>query len=336
VLWLDGVYGWEAGKGPARFAAAAEVTDVEVGKLVRVVRDRVVRALQRRGKLPAAAGGGDEDGDAEVDDVQAELGAAAVQGRAAVGERAGERDVRVGRTGDAAPFVQGPQCASFDGFSLHAAVVVAPCDRERLEKLCRYAGRPAIAESRLRELPDGRVAYSLKKRWRDGTTAVVMTKDVLMERLCALVPRPRRHLVTYHGVLAPAAGIRPQVVPAVVEGGGESCRHGRGGEERVDAGIGGGLEERAEAERVLLQRRVPHAPGKRRRGRRRYTWAELLARVFAIEVFVCPNCGGTRRLLAAIHDPDAIARVLAALGLSASAPEMAAARSPPGDAELPG
>jgi hypothetical protein len=42
-----------------------------------------------------------------------------------------------------------------------------------------------------------------------------MTKQVLMERLCALVPRPRRHLVTYHGVFAPAAGIRPWVVPKV-------------------------------------------------------------------------------------------------------------------------
>ena len=40
VPWLDGVHGWEAGKGPARFAAAAEVTDAEVGELVRVVRDR--------------------------------------------------------------------------------------------------------------------------------------------------------------------------------------------------------------------------------------------------------------------------------------------------------
>lgn len=48
------------------------------------------------------------------------------------------------------------------------------------------------------------------------------------------------------------------------------------------------------AERVLLQRR--------------YTWAELQRRVFAIEVFVGPNCGGTRRLLAAIDDPNAIAR----------------------------
>ncbi len=56
--------------------------------------------------------------------------------------------------------------------------------------------------------------------------------------------------------------------------------------------------------------------------------------VFAIEVFVCSHCGGTRRLLAAIHDPAAIVRVLAAMGLSATAPEMAAARSPPGEAEL--
>jgi len=43
---------------------------------------------------------------------------------------------------------------------------------------------------------------------------------------------------------------------------------------------------------------------------------------------VCPNCGGTRRLLAAIHDPDSIQRVLAAMGLPPNAPQMAAARSP--------
>jgi hypothetical protein len=42
-----------------------------------------------------------------------------------------------------------------------------------------------VARSRLVELGGGEVGYSLKKRWRDGTTAVVMTQDVLMERLCA-------------------------------------------------------------------------------------------------------------------------------------------------------
>ncbi|HEU4420143.1 MAG TPA: hypothetical protein VFT55_14505 [Planctomycetota bacterium] len=57
--------------------------------------------------------------------------------------------------------------------------------------------------------------------------------------------------------------------------------------------------------------------------------------MFAIEVLLCPNCGGTRRLLAAIHDPDAIVRLLAAMRLSAAALDMAAARSPPVQAELP-
>ncbi|HEX5054815.1 MAG TPA: transposase [Planctomycetota bacterium] len=86
---------------------------------------------------------------------------------------------------------EGPLCADVDGFSLHAAVRVAARDRDRLEYLCRYAGRPAIAESRLSLLPDGRVSYQPKKRWKDGTTNVVLEPQVLIERLCALVPRPR-------------------------------------------------------------------------------------------------------------------------------------------------
>ena len=65
-------------------------------------------------------------------------------------------------------------------------------------------------------------------------------------------------------------------------------------------------------------------------GRRYYTWAELLRRVFAIEIFTCPRCGGSRRLLAAIQDPLSIERVLRAMGLPCDAPELAEARAPPG------
>ncbi|MBX3464133.1 MAG: transposase [Planctomycetes bacterium] len=201
------------------------MTDRCVAQLVAAIRVRVVRYLRRLGKWTDDGEGDVADGDT---DLLQELGAAAVQGRTALGERAGERDVRVGRGSRSEPFVKGPLCADVDGFSLHAAVWVAARDRERLEKLCRYAGRPAIAESRLRLLPDGRVAYSLKKTWRDGTSHVVLTPQVLMERLCALVPRPKKHLVTYRGVLAPAAGLRPRVVPRMEEGEGEGvgCRHG--------------------------------------------------------------------------------------------------------------
>jgi hypothetical protein len=56
--------------------------------------------------------------------------------------------------------------------------------------------------------------------------------------------------------------------------------------------------------------------------RRYYTWADLLRRVFRVEIFTCPNCGGARRLLAAIQDPGAIERVLRAMGLPFDAPEL--------------
>lgn len=224
--------------------------------------------------------------------------------------------------------MKGPLCADFDGFSLHGAVRVAAGDRKRLEHLFRYAGRPAIAESRLSMLPDGRVAYSLKKTWRDGTTHVVMEPQVLIERLLALVPRPHKHLVTYHGVLAPGASMRPRIVPRVAED-----------DARGEADDGGTGIEEAHAEEVAVEsvgrrvqrQRVPHRPGKRRRGGLRYyTWASLLRRAFGLEVLTCPRCGGVRRLLAAIQDPDSIERVLRAMGLSFEVPELAPARAPPG------
>jgi hypothetical protein len=252
------------------------------------------------------------------------LASAAVTGRGAQGERAGEGDLRVGRGSRAEPFVQGPLCAECDGFSLHAGVRVEAGDRRRLEHLCRYAGRPALAASRLSLLADGRVAYQLKRRWRDGTTHVVMRPEVLIERLLALVPRPRRHLVTYHGVLAPAAGLRARVVPRWEED-----------DDKVPVADAADEPPAPEAATAVLRSRrrsVPHAPGRRRWGGvRRYPWAELLRRVFAIDVLVCPHCGGVRRLLAAITAPESIARVLRAMGLPYEAPELAPARAPPGE-----
>ena len=67
-------------------------------------------------------------------------------------------------------------------------------DRMRLERLCRYAGRPAVATERLTSLPDGRLLYRLKRPWRDGTSAVVFERQDFMAKLAVLVPAPRVHL----------------------------------------------------------------------------------------------------------------------------------------------
>ena len=129
-------------------------------------------------------------------------------------------------------------------------------------------------------------------------------------RLAALVPRPRVHLVTYHGVFAPAASYRALVVP---EPGAdlERCGHDDNG-----ASDNEGADSTA---------RPP--PVKRRR---RYSWSELMKRVFKIDVLVCTHCGGPRRVLDLLTDAAVIERILAHLGLPTEAPVVAQARAPPG------
>ena len=73
---------------------------------------------------------------------------------------------------------------------------------------------------------------------------------------------------------------------------------------------------------------VPHAPA-RQAPRKNYSWAELLRRVFLIDVLTCPHCQGPRRLLAAIFDPEATQAILRCLGLPTEPPAIAPARSPP-------
>ena len=59
----------------------------------------------------------------------------------------------------------------------------------------------------------------------------------------------------------------------------------------------------------------------------RLTWAELLRRVFALDVLTCPHCGGPRRLIALLTDPIVVRRILAHLGHPTEPPRPASARS---------
>jgi len=104
--------------------------------------------------------------------------------------------------------------AKSSGFSIHAGVATKAHERDRLEKICRYIARPAVAEERLSTNVRGEIIfYKLKKPWDDGTTAVKFTPMELMEKLAALVPRPRVHLTRFHGVLIPHYKHRKQIVP---------------------------------------------------------------------------------------------------------------------------
>jgi len=167
--------------------------------------------------------------------------------------------------------------------------------------LLRYIARPPLSDERLSQLEDGRVALRLKKAWRDGTTHVAFTPHEFMAKLTALVPRPRANLVRYHGVFAPAAGDRRRIVPA-----GVAC--GEAGARACD--------------------------GEHRTSSRRQSWAELMKRVFKVDVLECPRCQNRMTVVATVLKREAVGRILSHLGLETTAPMIHPARPPPTQKEF--
>jgi len=212
-LVLDGVYARDS-KGKLHFHPLPPPADAEIERVARQLAHLIRRLLARRGLGPDADPS-EVDPVLEHQPLLAVLYAASVAGRVATGKRAGRRTLRVGDRIDAGAIAAhaGERCASVGGVSLHANVAVPARDRKRFERLCRYAARPPVASERLSRMDDGRLLSSLKHRWRDGTTHVVFEPRELLEKLAALVPPPRLHLVRYHGILAPCASERDRVVP---------------------------------------------------------------------------------------------------------------------------
>ena len=229
----------------------------------------------------------------------------------------------MGRWGDAievpGPPPLGRWHAHQQGFDLHAGIVVPAGSRDRLERLCRYALRPPVAQDRLQLTPDGQAVLELRRRWTDGTThlhptaqstrggdpGLVFDPVELLERLAALTPRPRINLILYHGVLAPRAAWRRAVVPSsgtVPEACAEppACAASAEGADGAHAG------------------RLPNR-----------NWAELMQRSFGFEVLACPRCPGRLKLVALIQDGAVIRRILRHLHLPDVVPEMRPSRAPP-------
>jgi len=168
---------------------------------------------------------------------------------------------------------------------------------------------------------DGRLLYRLKHRWRDGTTHMVFTPMEFMEKLAALVPAPRFNLVRYYGVLAPRSAWRDVVVPAVRESGSLSATNSCSADD--DAGS---ATPRAAPDSPTGESSSSSSCGTesaRLSPSRYYTWAELMRRVFAVDVLQCPDCHGPMRILCAIHPPEATRAILEHLGLPSRAPPVA-------------
>jgi hypothetical protein len=207
---------------------------------------------------------------------------------------------------DDLPIKRGRRAAFLHGFSVHANVSIGAGKREALEMLCRYGARPPIALGRLGSTRDGKITYRVKHRAPGKPAELILTKLELLEKIAALIPPPRVHLVRYHGVLAPNAKWRSRIVPRAADSAPPSNETGQSSAPRIEIDW------------------VPPRPS-------RLDWAALLLRVFKIDVLQCDRCGGRMRVLAFITDPDVTHAILSHLGLPTAAPSVKPARSPPPD-----
>ena len=141
---------------------------------------------------------------------------------------------------------------------------------------------------RLQEEANGDLVYTFTHPWSDGTTGIRLSSLELLEKLAALVPLPRVHLVRYGGCLAPHSSLRCAIIPTSRQQGVD--------EEETDTGSS------------------------------RWSWARLLKRVFALDMARCPWCQrGALRLIAAITRGEVIRKILRHLKLTADPPPIAPA-----------
>jgi len=262
--------------GPLSFGSRGDVVDEIVhllrrderveghllaGARVEGVDGRAVRGVRAAGATWARRSAGDER--------RVRVGAEGPKGRAALEAGWAEDEYeelqqralqeRLGLLDAQRPRPRARRLAVLQGFSLHADTAVHGQDRQGLERLCRYWARGPVAESRLRRLEDGRYQYAPKK----GVT-FTLTAEALVRRLVALVPPPRRHLTSFHGVFAPHAALRPLVTQPL---------------------------ESPPAPAPMA------APAKK--PKRHLDWATLHQRTWGTDVLRCP-CGG-RRSIRSLH-----------------------------------
>ena len=199
------------------------------------------------------------------------------------------------------------------GFSVDASVHIAARDRAGLERLLRYCARPPFALERIEAtgygVPGGeRIVYRLPRPAPDGAIALSLTPLEFLERLALLIHPPRIHRHRYHGVLAPNAKLRYQVI---------ALRRGQGSVEEPPSGQ---LDTQG-----VAGSSDGATPGRRTSSR----WAALIARIYEILPLVCPSCGASMRIIAFVTDPVPVHSILTYLDLPSRPPLLSPARAPP-------
>ncbi len=168
------------------------------------------------------------------------------------------------------------------GFNLHVSPAIKAHDRQGLERILGYMGRPPLSSRRLQLAPDGKnLILQLKTPWRDGTSSILLSPFELLERLVALIPAPGKNQIRYHGFLGPNAELRGDLLPKIERNGDN------------------------------LKTKIC-----------RPKFADLMWRVFDIDILNCPRCFSRMQLISFIKEARVITSILKSLKMTTAPPEI--------------
>ena len=283
-LVLDGVY--VKRNGLPVFYPLADPTEQDVNWVANTAWRRIEKVLKKHGRLPD-----DEQVTDTLSDEQPVLAHCYATSTHGNGALRVLTEVGNTPTSSTSPSTAKGIVAQYEGINVHADTVIDGRDRKRLERLVRYIARPPIAQDRLEVLRDGKIKYSMKKVWRDGTSAVVITPHDFMKRLCAMVPAPYFNMTRFYGVLAPHSATRKHIVSN---------------------------PEVSPPQQMPLFGKDLDEPNPEKKTTSRMSWSKLLARIFKVDVSICPKCNGQMKIMDAVTKNATIRSVLS--GISESRP----------------
>jgi hypothetical protein len=191
MLYLNGVYDAKGYFWPVK-PPTCEDLDV----IAHTIARRVSRFLEKAGYLVRDAESAYLDLIQDEEDAMGAIVGASISYRLAFGPNAGRKALTLQTVPVRTEQRKGDDLVSQQaGFSLHAGIACKSHQRKKLERLCRYITRPAIAERRLSLANNGNVVIALKTPYDDGTSHVVLNP------------------MEFHGVFSPNSKLREHVVP---------------------------------------------------------------------------------------------------------------------------
>jgi hypothetical protein len=163
MIFLDGIYIDEGSEDDnQRFVQVTHHQAKDIVNLTHKISLRIARYLERSGFITRDSENSYLADDVLNDSNMTEHQSYSIGYRISIGPQKGKKVFSLQTLPPTVDEISKEYLGKVAAFSLHAGVSVNACQRDKLERLCRYIARPPVSASRLSLTESGNIRYKLK------------------------------------------------------------------------------------------------------------------------------------------------------------------------------